>query len=330
MKKRFASICLLIALVLTITGCGKEIEIKNGSKVAVSIGDEKYTATEYYESIKEKNIAELINMMDKAILEKKYSSTDDETESVNNQIDQIKQYYGSNEETYKSVLKSYFGVDTEKELIEQLRLEYKRRKAVEDYLKDHLTDKEIEDYYKDNISGEVSAKHILITANVASDATDSEKKEAEAKALEKAKSLIKKLNDGEDFTKLAKKNSADKATASNGGDLGYFSLDKMVPEFSNALRNLKVDEYTKEPVKTEYGYHIILKTGEKDKPKLDDVKDTIKTTLVNNKLTADSTIYYETLIDFRKDNKISWNDTELEKAYNNYMDSLIQNAKQNS
>lgn len=330
MRKKITSLCFLLVLVIGLAGCGKEIEVKNGSKVAVSLGDEKFTATEYYEKIKEKNIIELINMMDKAILEKKYQSTDDETDSVNKQIEQIKQYYGENEEKYMSVLQSYFGVDSEKQLIEQLRLEYKRKLAVEDYLKEKLSDKEIENYYNNNISGEVSAKHILITADVTSDATDKEKEEAEKKALEKAKDIIKKLNNGEDFSKLAKKNSQDKATATNGGDLGYFSLDKMVSEFSNALKELKVDEYTKEPVKTEFGYHIILKTGEKDKPKLEEVKETIKTTLVNDKLNENTATYYETLIEVRKENKLSWNDSELEKAYNEYMEKLIKNATANS
>ena len=71
---------------------------------------------------------------------------------------------------------------------------------------------------------------------------------------------------------LAKKYSKDEASASNGGDLGYFDLNEMVDEFSDAVKELKVDEYTKEPVKSSFGYHIILKTGEKEKPKLKDVK----------------------------------------------------------
>ena len=88
------------------------------------------------------------------------------------------------------------------------------------------------------------------------------------KLRKKLKDLIKKLNDGEDFATLAKENSDDTGSAANGGDLGYFNKGEMVKEFEDAAYNLKVNEYTKEPVKTTYGYHIILKTGEKDKAKL--------------------------------------------------------------
>ena len=104
----------------------------------------------------------------------------------------------------------------------------------------------------------------------------------------------------------------------------------MVEEFANAVRELKVDEYTKEPVKTQYGYHIILKTGEKDKPELKDVKDNIKETLTTQKLNNNNALRYQTLIDIREENKISWNDTTLKKAYDDYMNRLIESASTTS
>ena len=102
----------------------------------------------------------------------------------------------------------------------------------------------------------------------------------------------------------------------------------MVSEFSNAVKELKNNEYTKEPVKTEYGYHIILKTGEKDKPKLKDAKKEIKEKLREQKLNNDSSLYYEALRDIREENKIKWNDDTLKKAYNDYINNLIDSAKQ--
>ena len=104
----------------------------------------------------------------------------------------------------------------------------------------------------------------------------------------------------------------------------------MVEEFSNAVKELKNNEYTKEPVKTQYGYHIILRTGEKDKAKLKDVKDEIKENLRTEKLNNDQALYYETLMSIREENKIKWNDDTLKNAYNKYMQSLIDSAKQNS
>ena len=326
-KKRLVTALSLLLVVSLITGCGKDIEVKNGSKVAVKVKEGKYTATEYYERIKEDNISILIDMIDKDLLSKKYKSDDKEKEEIDKQIEQIKSYYGGNETTYKSIIKQYFGVESEDELREKLSLEYKRKKAVEKYIEENLKDSEIKKYYDEEISGEIKASHILVTVDVKENASEEEKEDAENKAKKKAEKIIKELNEGKKFSSLAKKYSNDNSNASKGGDLGYFDLNDMVEEFSNAVKELKKDEYTKEPVKTEYGYHIILKTGEKDKPKLKEVKDDIKDTLCEQKLNADSSLYYESLIKVREKKKISWNDDTLKKAYNDYMDKLIESSK---
>ena len=325
-KKILISLSALLLISTITTGCGKTAEVKNGAKVAVSTNEEKITATEYYDEIKKDSISKLINMIDKGILEKKYKSDDKENEAVKKQIDQIKQNYGSNESTYKSVLQSYFGVSSEDELEDMLRLEYKRNEAVKDYIKKNIKDDEIKKYYEENIYGEVKASQILISSSAKSNATDGEKAKAEEKAKKKAEETIKKLNKGEDFAKLAKKYSDDDATKSNGGDLGYFDLSDMEETFGNAVKKLKVNEYTKDPVKTTYGYHIVLKTGEKDKPKLNKVKSKIKDKLTDEKINSSNTIYYETLMNIREDEKIKWNDDSLKKAYEDYMNNLIKQA----
>ena len=102
----------------------------------------------------------------------------------------------------------------------------------------------------------------------------------------------------------------------------------MVDEFSNAVKELKVDEYTKEPVKSSFGYHIILKTGEKEKPKLKDVKEKILETLREEKLNEDPALYYQTLVDIREDKKIEFKDDEIKKQYNKLMNQLIDSAKE--
>ena len=328
MKKKNIIICLSFLLILSIftTGCGQEIEIKDGSKVAVSVDGGKITATEYYEKIKDSNVSVLVDMIDHSIFDEKYPTSKEEDTEVENQISQLKTNY-TDEDTFNAVLKQYFGVETEEELEEILRLEYKRNLAVEDYIKENLKDNEIEKYYNENINGEVEASHILIVPSASKDASVDETEEAEKEALKEAKEVIKKLKNGEDFSKLAKKYSDDTATATNGGNLGYFDLSEMVDEFSNAVKELKVDEYTKEPIKSSYGYHIILKTGEKDKPELKDVKDDIKADLATKKLEEDSTLYYQTLIDIREKYKIKWNDDTLKKQYDNLMKQLLETAK---
>ena len=329
-NKIIMGISALLVVSLIATGCGKQIEIKNGSKVAVSVKGDKFTATEYYQKIKQDNIHTIVEMIDHSILDKKYKSDEEEKNYIEDQIKQIKSYYGEDDETYKKVIKQYFGVENESELKEMIALEYKRTKAVNDYIEKNIKDDEIKKYYDENIFGEIKASHILISTNTKADATDEEKQKAEKEALEKAKKVIKELNKGKKFKDLAKKYSDDKATSSNGGDLGYFQLGDMVIDFSNAVKELKKNEYTKEPVKTQYGYHIILRTGEKDRAKLEDVKDSIKEKIRENKLNEDKTLYYETLKEIREENKIKWNDDELKKAYDNYMQELINTVKENS
>lgn len=318
----------LLVISLLACGCGKEIEVKNGSKVAVSTKESKITATEYYDSIKKENISKLVDMIDQDLFKEKYKSNDEENAKVKEQIDSIKSYYGSNPTTYEAALKQFFGVNTEDELEELIRLEYKRSQAVADYIMDNLKDDEIEKYYKEEVFGQVKASHILIPVETTDSATEDEKAAAEKVAKEEAEKIIKQLKDGKKFATLAKKYSKDEGTASNGGDLGYFNLDEMVEEFSNAVKELKVDEYTKEPVKSQFGYHIIIKTGEKEKEALKNVKNDIKEKLKDRKLKNDSTLYYTTLQEIREANKIKWNDDVLKKAYNDYIEKIIEAAKE--
>ena len=101
----------------------------------------------------------------------------------------------------------------------------------------------------------------------------------------------------------------------------------MVDEFSSAVRELKKGKYTTEPVKTKFGYHIILKVDEKEKAELKDVKSDIKEKLTAQKLQEDNSLYYQTLVKYREKQKITYKDDSLKKQYNEYMDKLIENSK---
>lgn len=115
---------------------------------------------------------------------------------------------------------------------------------------------------------ELKASHILV------------KTEKEAKDI--IATLKKTKNLKTEFTKMAKAKSTDGAAA-NGGDLGWFTLDKMIPEFSMAASALKVGTITTGPVATKYGYHIIYLDGKKEPTSLafNDVKNDIKQFLSN-------------------------------------------------
>jgi peptidyl-prolyl cis-trans isomerase C len=94
---------------------------------------------------------------------------------------------------------------------------------------------------------------------------------------QQAKDIITQLNHGADFATLAQKDSIDPG-AKNGGELGWFSQDEMVPAFANAAFALKPGEYTKTPVQTQFGWHIILCEGKRTAPtpQLADVQGQIK------------------------------------------------------
>ena len=124
-----------------------------------------------------------------------------------------------------------------------------------------VTDAEMKKYYdehKDEFKNPetVTARHILIRVQSGAD------KSAWDKALDKAKSIEKKLKKGADFAKLAKEFSDDPGSKQKGGDLGPFTKGRMVPEFEKAAFSLKKGEISA-PVKTNFGYHIIQVTDKK-------------------------------------------------------------------
>ena len=332
MNKKKVLLCFSALLVISIavTGCGKKAELKVGKETAVAVKGWKITANNLYNELKKDSIEKLVNMIDHKLLDKKYPSDDNEKKSIDEQIDQIKSYYKDDEDSYLSAIKTYFGVESEEELRDTLSLEYKRGLAVDDYLQENIKDDEIQKYYDNNIFGDIKASHILISVDTTDDMSEDEKEKAKDKALAKAKKIIKELDEGKDFGTLAKKYSDDDATKDKKGNLGYFNSDDMDANFWNAALKLEKDKYTTEPVESSYGYHIILKTGEKDKKSLKSLKSEIKKNLAKEKLSENKYIYYESLMAIREENKITFGDDELKKLYNDYMEELINKAKNNN
>jgi peptidyl-prolyl cis-trans isomerase C len=134
--------------------------------------------------------------------------------------------------------------------------------VLQNYIKANpVTDEEIKAEYDSKVAAEkgteYKARHILV------------KTEAEAKKL------IAELDKGADFAKLANKHSLDAKESQNGGDLGWFSAAQMVAPFSEAVAALEKGKYSKEPVKTQFGYHVILKEDSRPvtPPPLEAVKE---------------------------------------------------------
>jgi parvulin-like peptidyl-prolyl isomerase len=120
----------------------------------------------------------------------------------------------------------------------------------------------------------VTARHILIRFKGSPvGLKDGQKDLTDEEALAKAKDLRAKIVAGGDFAALAKAESDDVGSGANGGSLGEFTRGRMVPQFDEAAFTLKVDEVS-EPVKTQFGYHVIQVTKH-DTKKMDDVKNEI-------------------------------------------------------
>ncbi len=136
---------------------------------------------------------------------------------------------------------------------------------------------EVETYYKNHkseftIPEQVKARHILVKAK-------DQTKESMDKALEKIVQVASKTND-DNFAEMAQKHSDDPGSKTKGGDLGFFPRGRMVPEFEKVAFSTKKGKIT-EPVKTQYGYHIILVEDKKEEREesLEEVKDQIATQL---------------------------------------------------
>jgi len=132
----------------------------------------------------------------------------------------------------------------------------------------------------------------------------------------------------ETFVDLAKEYSDD-GTYNTGGLIENFMSSTVVSEFWDASNKLKDGEYTKTPVKTTYGYHIILRKSKSDKPSLEDSKDEIKEAIVAKKM-ENQEDRLNAMNELRKDYKLSIKDSDMEKSYNDYLDSLKESTKKSS
>ncbi|MCU7852037.1 MAG: peptidylprolyl isomerase [Candidatus Thiodiazotropha sp. (ex Monitilora ramsayi)] len=146
--------------------------------------------------------------------------------------------------------------------------------VIQEYAESHQpTDEQIKTYYEAEYASqgnkEYKARHILV-------------KEEEA-----AKSLITELDGGADFAELAKTHSTGQ-TGKNGGDLGWFDPAQMVQPFSEAVVSMEKGSYTKTPVQTQFGWHVILLEDSRDTeaPTLDGVRGDIITKLQQQSLAA--------------------------------------------
>ena len=153
--------------------------------------------------------------------------------------------------------------------LELARLELLQQASAQKYMKEHTaTEAEMRAEFEAQIASaplvEFQARHIVVSSE------------------DVAQKIIAQLKSGNDFAGLAKRMSADKESAAKGGDLGWFGPRDMDPVFTNAVALLKKGEYTKTPVQTAAGWHVIQLQNTRDRtpPAYEDVKDRLSKIVV--------------------------------------------------
>lgn len=161
---------------------------------------------------------------------------------------------------------------------------------------DTVKPEEVKARYDKEITGlpkqeEVHARHILVASE------------------DEAKAVIEALDKGGDFAALAKEKSSD-SNKDEGGDLGFFSRGRMVPEFEEAAFGLAPGSYTKAPVKTQFGFHVIKVEEKRDvpPPAFEDVEPQVRQLVLRDKYLAE-------LEAAKKGVKIEITDEALRKGY---------------
>lgn len=287
MKKTF--LALTLAASLGLAACSNA-----GDQVVATstLGD--LTQQDFYKEIKNLAGKQLLEqIMIEKILSDKYKVSEKE---ITAEFDKLKEQYG---EQFDLVL-AQSGL-SEDALKQNIRFNLLQEKATKDV---EVTDEEIQKYY-DQASTELKARHILV------------------KDEETAKKAIERIKAGEDFAAVAKDMSTD-GSASSGGDLGWFSVGKMVKEFNDAAYALELNTIS-EPVKTQFGYHVIEVTDKRKVENygtLEEKKDEIRDIIQQEKGDWNTTV-----AKLLKDAKVEVKDADLKGAFDAYTGANDSSAK---
>jgi peptidyl-prolyl cis-trans isomerase SurA len=230
--KMYSFIFLLFLTVISVINCSRE------KKTLAELGDEKVTLGEF-----EKQYLKTVNNLDSA----KNKSIEEKRQFLNLYINFRLKVKDARD---RGLLNN---PDLQKEISE-----YKRTYSPTYLVDKEIVEAEIKKLYERK-KEEVRASHILI--NLAENPAPQDS----IAAYQKADTIIQKLKDGADFGDVAVEYSMDRTVKTNRGDLYYFTAGMTVPEFEDAVYDMKVGEYTKKPVRTMFGLHIVKLTDRKSR-----------------------------------------------------------------
>ncbi|PFV68379.1 peptidylprolyl isomerase [Bacillus sp. AFS059628] len=277
MRGKHIFIITALLSILMLSACGQ----KNDSDTVATATDSTITKSDFEKQLKDRYGKDMLyEMMAQDVITKKYKVSDDD---VDKELQKAKNQYG---DQFKNVLKNN-GLKDEADFKNQIKFKL----AMNEAIKKSITEKDVKDHYKP----EIKASHILVSDE------------------NEAKEIKKKLDAGASFEELAKQESQDLLSKEKGGDLGYFNSGKMAPEFETAAYKLKVGQISN-PVTSPNGYHIIKLTDKKDLKPYDEVKDSIRKHLEEERL-ADPIFGKKLLQDELKKANIKINDSDLKDTF---------------
>ena len=336
--KKIKTLLIFACCILLLTGCGERVipKLENGEEAITTLKDgRKISVTDLYSKLKEQyGLESLINVIDKTILEDKYSGDIEAArESAKNTMNQLKESYGDN---LLSAIQQYTNFNSLEEYENSVYLSYLQNKAIKDYAKKNIKDSDINKYYKDEIKPDIKVSHILITIDAASDASDDDKNKADENAKKTAEEVINKLNQASDkqqtFKDLAKEYSKDDSTKEDGGNLGFVNTNTLGDSYKSMVEsayNLKDGEYSKTPVKTSLGYHVVLRVETKEKASLDEVRDNILDTLADKYISENAESQIKAMQELRKEYDMDIVDSDLHDQYVKYIQNALAQIQAN-
>jgi len=288
----------------------------NQNKTLVSFKGGKVTENDLYNEIKDYGLNFTLELTDEKILNDKYKLTKEQKQEIEEEVNSILEMYKKYGYTEEDFLNEK-GFKSKDDFLTYMGFDYKRNLACLDYFKTLIPAEDIENYYVENIEnkgiefGKIKTKHILV------EVTDSVKEEA---ALAKANEIIAKLNEGTNFDDVATEYKD--STISEKVNFDGFTASTLAEEYVEASKNLEKDAYTKEAIKTSFGYHVIYCVNKADKPSLEEATYDILEILGKDLEAEDQYIRYKALIKLREDNKLKFKDDKLAEDYKEYCEQI--------
>lgn len=289
MKMKKLLLGTAIGSALLIAGCADNPEVASTTAGRIR-QDEFYERLKTHQSEQGK-FGEIVlqQMLIETILEESYGDqvSDEEIEA---EIDKLAEQSGGREKLEELLQQRGQTLQVVKDSVKTNLL---LAEAVKD--KSEFSEEDVKAYHESQVPEGTKVAHILV------------------KEEDQAKELIKELNDGADFAELAKEHSTDPGSAENGGEYELQS-GQMVPEFEQAALQLEEGEMTEEPVKTQFGYHIIKMITKGEVKLFEEVKDEATSDYVQEKLMRDGATINKVLSELIQEANVQIADEDLQNA----------------